>query len=448
MGSDFSKGICCVTCGRCNKEAAEEANEEISETKPILQTLGETPMCIDKQPSKPALEASKQGFEEVQSLSQDRWPLADAEEVNAETCSAAGPMGTTEGWEAAWDSTDLLVTPADGENKGEVKALTQVDNQQEEENMGNAEEKITAVSEAQPAAHAARGATLCADKGQRDDQAGAGSEGSACAGITLQERHILSFIEIVSETAAGQDCEIKPPAETRESLAGRNLPLCSLQMPEETETSLSAEHVEMGRADLAEISPQLAKSAELTSLAETAFLLGVQAAQKASKTADPSEGTANGMAEAYSTGAMPWDSFYPEGESLEPANLLLDFLEQETQSGVPAAQEMESGRCAEPAEPSAVLYQPCDGGPCEPEQEESRESDAETAASDAETAASEAELQPGIMEQTAKPPEEPPACVGVAVKQEAECLDLAPLLSEVLWSSGEIEAEDAEARET
>lgn len=423
MGSDFSKDICCVTCGRCKKEAAEE---EISETKPILQPLGETSMCIDKQPSKPALGASKQGSEEAQSLSQDRRPPADAEEEDTETCSAAGPMGMTEGWEAAWGSMDFLVPPADGENKGEVKVLTQVDSRREKENVGNAEEKIAAVLEAQPAARA--------DKEQRGDQAAAGSEGGACAGIALQERNILGFVEIMSETAAGQAREIKPPTETRDS--GKFLPvrLCSLQMLEETETSLSAEHVEMDRADLAEISPRPAKSAELTPLVETAFLLSVQAAQKASETADPSDVAASGAAEACSTAAVPWDSLHPE--SLEPANLLLDFLEQDTRPGVPAAQEMESGRCAEPAEPSEVLHRPRDGGAREPEQEESGESDAETAAGEA---------QPGVTGPTAEPPEEPPACVRVPVKQEAEFLDLAPLLSEVLWSSGETEAENAEA---
>ncbi|XP_050767027.1 retinitis pigmentosa 1-like 1 protein [Gymnogyps californianus] len=440
MGSDFSKQICCVTCGRCKKQEAEEANEETSETKPILQTSGETSICVDTQPSTPVLEVSKQGSEEVQSLSQHRWPSADAADENAETCSAADPMGMTEGWEAAWDSTDFLAAPADGETKGEVKFLSQVDNEQEREKVVNAEEKIKPVpraSEAQPVTHTAQDAKLVADEEQSEEQAEAGSEGSPCAGITLQ-RNILNFIESTSETAAGQDCEIKPPAETGESPIGRNLPLHAVQMAKETETYLSAEHLdETDGAKLAEVSPRSIKRAELTSLVEAASLLTVQATQRARETADPSEVIANGMAETYSTSAMPWESLYPEGEPLEPANQLLD-LEQETQSTMPTAQEMESLCCAEPAELSEVLCQSSDGVLGELEDEESRERDAETAAS-------EAEPQHRIMQQTTELPEEPLTCVQIPIKQEAEFLNVAPSLPEVLGSSGEIEAENVEA---
>lgn len=439
MGSDFSKQICCVICWICKKQKVERANEDTSETKPILQTSGETSMCIYTQPSSPALEVSKQGSEEVQSLSQDRWPSADAAEVNMETCPAAHPMGMTERWEAARDSMDFLVAPADGETKGEVKVLTQVDNQQERQKVGNAEEKIKPVpraSKAQPVTHTAQDAKLVADKEQPDEQA---ETCVPCAGITLQERNILNFTEITSETAAGQDCEIKPPAETGESLIGRNLPLCAVQMAEETETYLSAEDVEeIDRAKFAEISPRSAKNTELTCPVETASLLTVQAPQKARERVDPSEVVANGMAETYSTSAMPWESLYPEGESLEPAKQLLDFSEQETQSSMPIAEEMESLCCAEPEQLCEVLCQPGDGVLGELEDEESRECNAETAAS-------EVEPQHRIVQRTTELPEEPPVGVQIPVKQEAEFVNVAPLLSKVLGSSGEIEAENVEA---
>lgn len=437
MGSDFSKQICCVICWICKKQKVEQANEDTSETKPILQISGETSICIYTQPSSPALEVSKQGSEEVQSLSQDRWPSADAAEVNMETCPAAHPMGMTERWEAAWDSMDFLVAPADGETKGEV--LTQADNQQERQKVGSAEEKIKPVphaSEAQPVTHTAQDAKLVADKEQPDEQAEACVP---CAGITLQERNILNFTELTSETAAGQDCEIKPPAETGESLIGRNLPLCAVQMAEKTETYLSAEDVEeTDRAKFAEISPQSAKNTELTCPVETASLLTVQAPQKARERVDPSEVVANGMAETYSTSAMPGESLYPEGEYLEPANQLLDFSEQETQSSVPIAEEMESLCCAEPEQLCEVLRQPSDGVLGELEDEESRECNAETAAS-------EAEPQHRIVQQTTELPEEPPVCVQIPVKQEAEFVNVAPSLSKVLGCSGEIEAGNVEA---
>ncbi|GAB0199836.1 hypothetical protein GRJ2_002449000 [Grus japonensis] len=439
MGSDFSKQICCVTCRRCKKQEAEEANEETSETKPILPTLGEASLRVDTQPSTPAWEVSQQGSEEVQSLSQDRQPSADAAEENPEACSAGDPLGTTEGWEATWDSTDFLVAPADGETKEEAQVLTHLDNQQEREKVSNTEEDIKPVphvSEAQPVTHEAQDVKLLADKEQPDEQAEAGTEGSPCAGITLQQRNILNFIEITSETAAGQDGEIKPPVE---SLIGRNFSLCAVQVAEETETYLSAEHVEgTDRAKLPEISPPSTKRAELTCLVDTASLLTVPATQKARETVDPWEVVANGMAEMYSTSAAPWESRYVEGESLEPANQLLDLLQQETQSSMPTAQEMESLCCVEPVELSEALCQSSDGVLGEQKDKESRECDAETTAS-------EAEPQHRTMQQTTELPEEPLACVQTPVKQEAEFLNMAPLLSEVLGSSGEIEAEKVEA---
>ncbi|CAM9824416.1 unnamed protein product [Bubo scandiacus] len=434
MGSDFSKQSCCVACGRCKKQEEEEGDEETNETKPILQSLGETSMCIDAQPSPPALEVSKQDSEEVQSLSQDRGPSSDAVEEKMETPSAADPVEMTEEWEAASDSTDLLVAPADRETKGEVKILTQVDNQHERGKVGNTEVKIKPVphaSEAQPVTHAARDAKLVADKEQSDEQVEAGSER-----ITLQERNILNFIEITSETAAGQACDIKRPVETGEGLVGRTLPLCAVQMAEETEPYLPAEHMEeMDRAKLAETSP---RSAEITCQVETASLLTVQTARE---TVDPLEVIASGMAEMYSTSAMPWESLYPEGELLEPANQLLDFLEQEIQSSMPTAQARKSLCCAEPTEQSKVLCQSSDGFLSELEHEESRERDAETAASEAET-------QHRIMHQTREFPEEPLICVQIPVKQEAEFLNVAPSLSEVLGSSREIETENVETCET
>lgn len=433
MGSDFSKRICCVTCGRCKKQGEEEANEETSETKPILQTSRETSTYTDTQPSTPALEVSK-GPEEVQSLSQNQWPSADAVE---ETCFAVDPMGTTEGWEAAWGSTDSLVASAEGETKG-VQFLNQVNNQHERERVSNAEEKINPVSlasEAQPVTHVAQDAEPAAEEEQPDEQAGAGSEGSPCAGITLQERNIFNFIELASETAAGQDCEIKPPAEIR-----RNTLLCAVEMAEETETHPSAEQEEeMDRATLAGISPQSAERAELTSLLETAPLLTVEDALAARELVDLLEVIVNDISEKHFTSAVPSVSLCPERDALEPANQLLDFLQQETQPSLPAAQEMESLCCAEPAEPSKVLHQSSDGvfGELEDEGKEC----------DAATGASEAEPLHRIMQQT-ELPEEPVTCVQTPVKQEAEFLNVVTSLSEELGSGGEIEAEDGEASET
>jgi len=426
MGSDFSKQICCVACGICKKQEAEEANE----TKPILQTSGETSICADTQHSMPVLDVFKQGSDEVQSLSQDQRPSADAVEENTETCSAADAVGLTEGWEAAWGSTEFLVAPTGGETK-EDKVLTQLDNQQEREKVGDAEEKIKPVlcgSEAQPVTGAAQDTKLVADQEQSDEQAEAGSESGLCAGITLQEGNILNFLEITSETAAGEDCENKPPAETGEGLVGRNLPLCAVQMAEETESYLSAEHVaEMDGAKLAELSPRSTERAELACLVETASLLTVLATQKARETVDPLEAIAHGMAVTYSTSAPHCESLYPEGELLEPGTQLLDFLGEETQSSMPGAQEMESLLCGELVDLSEVLHQSSgeDRALCELEGEESRECGAESAAG-------EAEPQGRIMPQTKELPEEPLTFVQIPVKQEAEFLNVAPSMSEVL----------------
>lgn len=435
MGSDFSKQICCVTCGRCKKQGEEEANEETSETKPILQTSGETLMYTDTQPSTPVLEVSK-GPEEVQSLSQNQRPSANAVEENTEICFAVDPMGMTEGWEAAWGFTDFLVAPADGETTGEVQVLTQVNNQHERERVGNAEEKINPVShasEAQPVAHVAQDAEPAAEEEQPDERAGAGSGGSPCAGVTLQEVNIFNFIEFRSETAAGQDCEIKPPVET-----GRNMLLYAVEMAEETETHLPAEE-EMDRATLAGISPQSAERAEDTSLLETASLLTVEDMLAAREPVDLLEVMANDKAEKHFTYAMPLVSLCQEGEALEPANQLPDFLQQETQSSLPAAQETESLHRAEPVELSEVLCQSSDGVIGELE-DEGRECDAAAGAS-------EAEPQHRTMQQI-ELPEEPVTCVQTPVKQEAEFPNVVTSLSEELGSGGEIEAEDGEASET
>lgn len=285
MGSNFSRQMSCVPCGRCLKQ--EEANDETSETKPVPQISGGTSLCIGTPPPTPALQVSKQGSEKVQSLSQDAQPSADAVEESTETCSAVDAMGMTEGWEATWDSTGSLAALEDGETK-EAEVLTQG---------------------------------------------------------------------------------------TAESLIEKNLPPRAVQMVEEIDTYLSAEHVEEPeKTKLAEVSPQSAERAELPPLVEveTASLLPMQVARE---TVDALASPANGKAEMYSASAMPWGSLCPEGASLEPANQLLDFLEQETRSSMRTAEEMESLCCAEPVEQSEVLCL---------HEDENRECDTETAASEAE----------------------------------------------------------------
>ncbi|XP_074417291.1 uncharacterized protein LOC141732358 isoform X1 [Larus michahellis] len=443
MGCSFSTRLCCVTCGTCRKREVDEANKETSETKPILKTSGETLVCVDTQLSPPGLEVSKQHSEEVQSLSQDQQPSADAAEENGETFSAVDPMGMTKEWEAAWDSTDFSVAPADGQTEGEAKVPTQLDNKQERETEGNTEEKIKPVlcaSEAQPLAQTAQDANLVAGKGQPDEEVEAGSDGNPCTGTTFQERNILNFLEITGETAACQGCEIKPPAETGEGLIGRNLLLCAAQTAEETETYLSAEHMEeTAMATLAEISPQSTERAELTCLADTASLLTVQGMYR--EAVGPLETVASGMAERYPNSSTPCESLYPEGESLVLADQLLDYLPQETRAGVPVAPEMESLRYVEPAELSEVSCQSSDGDLGDLENEESTECDAGTAAS-------EAKPQHRIMQQTTELPGEPLTCVQIPVKQEADFPDVALLLPKVPGSSGETETENVEASET
>ncbi|XP_065553142.1 uncharacterized protein LOC136023030 [Lathamus discolor] len=427
MGSNFSGQMFCVPCGRCLKR--EEANEETSETKPILQASGRPSLCIGTPPPAPALQVSKQGSEEVQSLSQDAQPSADAVEENMERCSAVDAMGMTEGWEAAWDSTGLLVALEDGETKGEAEVLTQAGNQQEGEQVGNREEKMKPVpgaSEVQVVARTTQDAELAGTREQPDEQAGACSKVSPSALQRNSLLFVLSFNEILSETATGQDCEPKPPAGTAESLIERNLPPCAVWMVEETDTYLSAEHVEEPeRTKLAEVSPQTAERAELPPLVEveTASLLPMQVARE---TVGALAIPANGKAEMYSASAMPWESLRPEGASLEPANQLLNFLEQETQSSMRNAEEMESLCCAEPVEQSGVL--------CLHELED------ENSKCDTETAAREAEPQ-----QQTELPVEPVTCVQIPVKQDAGFLNVTSSLSAEQGSSGEREAENVEA---
>ncbi|XP_061332105.1 uncharacterized protein LOC133281009 [Pezoporus flaviventris] len=423
MGSSFSRQMFCVPCGRCLKQ--EEANEEISETKPILQASGGPSLCVGTPPPAPALQVSKQDSEEVQSLSQDAQPSADAVEENMEPSSAADAMGMTEGWEGAWGSTGFLVALEDGESKGEAEVLTQAGNQKEGEQVGNREEKIKPVpgaSELQVVAPTTRDAELVGASEQPDEQAGAGSKVSPSALPGNSLPFVLSFKEILSETATGQDCEPKPPAGTAESLIERNLPPCAVRMAEETDTDLSAEHVEEPeRTKLAEVSPQTAERTELPPLVEveTASPPPMQAARE----------TADALAipaEMNSASAMPWESLCPEGASLEPANQLLDFLEQVTQSTMGTAEEMESLCRAQPAEQSGVL--------CFHELED------EHRGCDTETAAREAEPQ-----QQAELPAEPVTCVQIPVKQDAGFLNVTPSLSEEPGSSGEREAENVEA---
>ncbi|XP_013044081.3 uncharacterized protein [Anser cygnoides] len=444
MGSNFSMQICCGTCGRCKKE--EEVNEETSETKPILQTSRDPSICIEKQPSTPALKASEQGSEEVQSLCWNQQLSADAAEQSTETCSPSDPTGVTEEWKAAWGSMDFLVASADRETEGEVAVLTQLQSQQEREKPCTTEEKIKPVShasEAQLVMHAAQAVSPVAFTGQPDEQAGAGSEDGSYAGRTLQETNILNLMEITGETAAGQDCEIRPPTETAESPVGRNFPLYAVQeMAKEAEPCLPAEHTEeMDRTSLAEGSPQSTGSDKIMVLVETEPL-SVQVTQETKKTEDPPEEIVSGMAERRSTSAMLWEALYPGGEYPGSANQLLDLLKEDTQSVVLTAQEMQSLSSAESDELSEVFCQSSDKDQiCLSdlvEDEEIRECDPETLTGGAEP--QEMTTQPTILL-----PEEPLACPQMPVKEEAEVLNVAPLHSEVFGIGGEIQAEDAEA---
>ncbi|XP_032565327.1 uncharacterized protein LOC116797670 [Chiroxiphia lanceolata] len=422
MGSCLSKQMCCVVCGRCREQEAEGAHGETSETKPILQISGEPPMFTDTQPPTPALKVPRSGSKDVQSLGQARRPPADTLEENTETCSAADPVGRAEGWEAAWNPMDFFVAPADEEIEVEVTDLTQAEGQQEAVgHPGERMEAVPCVPEAQPVGDTARGAELVAGEEQPQEQAEPGSEGALCAGITLLERNILSLIEIGSETVPGQGCEMEPPADIGEVSIGRDLSLCAGQVAEETEPYMEG----MDRAKLAQINPHSAQ-AQLTCLVEALSALTVQT---------PSEATASGMAGLCSASPESWGSLCPEWGSLEPANQLPEFSEQETQCGVPSAQGMESLHCAGLGE---LLPQSSHGELWELEDEGSRECDAETVAG-------EAELQHRIVQQTVELPEEAETCVPVPVQQEAEFPNVPLLLSEVLGSSEEIQGESVEA---
>lgn len=425
---------CCGTCGSYKKQ--EEVNEESSETKPILHTSGDTPMHTDTQPSPPALEASEQISEEAQSFCQDQQLSADIAEESMETCCPADPVGMTEEQKAAWSSVDFLVASSDRETKEEAEVL----DQQEREKACNTEEKIkpSPYDEAQLAMHTAQDLKLVADVGQPAEQAGAGSEDGPYAGITPQEINILELMESAWKTAAAQDFEIKPPVETGESFTRWNSPLCAVQkMAKEAETNLPAGHTEQaGRAGLAEGRTQLTESVQIPSPAKAASLMNVQAAEETENIVDPSEAIVNAVAEMHSTSAAPQETLYPEGS----ANQLLDFLQQETQSGVPAAQGVQSQSCAESAELSEVLSD-------EDQQvlsdtvgsEESRECELETPAD-------EAEPQEGVVQQMLQLPEEL-LCAQVPAEEEAECLSVAPFLPGCFMpgSEGDVQAENAEA---
>ncbi|KAJ7413424.1 hypothetical protein BTVI_43601 [Pitangus sulphuratus] len=429
MGSTWNKMICYVLCGRrWQHEAEEDEYEEISETKPILQVSGEPPMATDTQHPTPALKVPKPRSKDVQSLGQARRPSVDTLEENTETCSAADPMGRAEGWEAAWNPMDFFVAPADEEVEVEITDLTQAEGQQE--GVGHPEGKVGAgpcVPEAQPVGDTARGAELVAGEEQPHEQAEPGSEGALCAGITLLERDILNLLEIGSEAAPGQGCEMEPPADTGEVSTGRELSLCAGQVAEKTEPYLPVEQVEgMDRATLVQISPQSAQ-AELTCLVEDQALpaLTVQ---------NPSEAIASGMVGLYPPCPVSWGLLCSEWGFLEPANPLFGALKQESQYGVPPAQGTESLPCAEPAGLGELLHQSSHGVLCELEDEGSRECDA-----------GEAELQHRTVQPTVELPAEPETSVPVPVKQEAEFSDVPLLLPEVLGSSKEIEDENVAA---
>ncbi|XP_021232046.1 uncharacterized protein LOC110387792 [Numida meleagris] len=441
MGSNFSMQIC---CGSCKKQ--EEANEETSETKPILHTSGDTPMHTDTQPSPPALEASERISEGARSLCWDQQLSADTVEESMETYCPADPMGMSEEWKAAWSSVDFLAISADRETKGEAEVLAQQENQQERERACNTEEKIKPTphaSEARLVMHTAQDLQLFADIAQPAEQAGAGSEDGPGAGITPQEINILKLVEDTWEAAATQDFEIMPPTETGESFTGRNVSLYAVQkMAKEAEANLPAGHTEQAdSASFAEGSAQLTESVQITPLAKAASLMNLQATEETENTMDPSEAIVNAVAEMHSASAVPQEALYPEGESLEPANQLLDFLQQETESGMAATQEVQSQSCAEPAELSEVLSQLSDEDQevlsDVVESEETRECDLETSAG-------EAEPQQRVVQQKLQLPEEP-ACTQMLTEEEAELLGVVPLLYEVPGSGGDVQAENAEA---
>ncbi|XP_072211082.1 uncharacterized protein [Excalfactoria chinensis] len=432
MGSNFSMQLCCETCGSYKKQ--EEANEETSETKPILHTSGDTSAHTDMQPSPPALEASERISEEVQSLCWNQQLSADIAEESMETCCPVDPMGMTEELKAAWSSVDFLATSSDRETKEEAEVL----DQQERENARNTDGEIkpTPHNEAQLAMHTAQDLKLDADIGQPAEQAGAGSEDGPCAGITPQEINILELMESTWETEAGQDFETEPFMET----GVWDLAIYAVQeMAEEAETNLPAGHAEQGDlAGLAEGSTQLTESVWIASPAKAASLMNVQATEETENIVDPSEAIVNAVAEMHSTCVVPQETLYPGEQSPKPANQLLDFLQQEIQSGVPAAQEVQSQSCAESAELSEVLSDKDQEVLSDTmRSEESREYKLETAAD-------EAEPQERAVQQMLQLPEEL-ACAQVPAEEEAEFLSAVPLLFEVPGSGGDVQAENAEA---
>ncbi|XP_031455491.1 uncharacterized protein LOC116232983 [Phasianus colchicus] len=426
MGSNFSMQTCCGTCGNYKKQ--EEVNEDTSETKPILHPSGDTPMHTDAQPSPPALETSEQ-ISEAQSFCQDQQLPADIAEENMETCCLADPVGMTEEWKAAWSSVDFLVAFSDRETKEEAEVL----DQQEREKACNAEEKIKPApyDEAQLAMHTAQDLKLAADIVQPAEQAGAGSEDGPRAGITPQEINILELMESAWKTAAAQDFEIKPPRETGESLTGWNLPLYAVQkMAKEAEPNLPAGHTEQaGRAGLAEGRTQLTESVQIASPAKAASLMNVQDTEETENRVDPADAV---VAEMRSTSAVPQETLSPEGS----ANQLLDFLQQETRSAVPAAQGVQS--CAESAELSEVLSDEDQEALSDTvRSEESRECNLKTPAD-------EAEPQERVVQQVLQLAEEL-ACAQVPAEEEAELLSVVPILYEVPGSEGDVQVENAEA---
>lgn len=401
MGSSLSQQLCCVLCERCRQQ--EDANAEPSETKPILQSPGDTRTFFDTQPPTPALKVPKQGSKD---LFQDRQPSADALEENGEPCSAA------EGWEAAWNPMDFFVAPADDEAEGEVEALTQ------QEKVGETEEEMKPIPDV-PVGDTALGAELVAEEEQPQTPGPPGSEGAPCAGITPQERNILNLLEPSSEAEPGQGCEMQPPADTREVLIGRDLSLCAELVAGEPEPVEGTDPPKV-----AGISPGSAPRAELTCLVDAMSLLTLQS---------PSEVLARGVAELYSTSAVSWKPLCPQWASLEPPEQLLELLKQQGMQGdLSPAQGTGSLCCAGLGE---LLQQPRDAALCELGQESSREC----------SAGPQAQLQHGIMQPALGLPEEPATSVPTPGKQEAEFPSVFPLLPEVFWSSGEIEAENVEA---
>lgn len=397
--------VCCVLCERCREQEAPEA--EPSETKPILQSPGDTwtfldtRTFLDTQPPTPALKVPKQGSKD---LSQDCQLSADALEENGGPCSAADPVGRAEGWEAAWNPMDFFVAPADEEVEGEVEGLTQ------QEKVDKTEEEIKPV----PVGDTALGAELVAEEEQPDP------EGAPCAGITLQEGN-LSLTELQSEAEPGQGCETEPPAEPTGVLLGRDVVLCAVQVAGQPEPLEGT-----GRAEAAETSPRPAQRAQLTCLVETVSLLTLQS---------PSKVIARGVAELCSTPPVSWEPLCPQWGSLEPPNQLLELFERGSVSpargSVSPARGVGSPCCAGLAGLTQTLQQPQDGALCELGQEGGRGC----------TPGAEAEPQHGIMQPALELPEEPATLVPAPLKQEDEFPRVPPSLPEGLGSSGEMENE-------